>query len=148
VGMGSQRTVVKMVRLLGFCAIAGGDVVRLGALRGKTDSLHPVATMAPPRHPLRSYVIALFRHGDLVSVREAVQVCGASRQAVSKWIKSEGINIGARRMSRIAAYATNAQRHLDGLPPVRPPTKRQMRKSLQEAMRRFNEANSRKSILS
>lgn len=98
--------------------------------------------MAPARHPLRSYVIALFRHGDLTSVAEAVDICGASRQAVSKWIKAEGINIEARRMARIAAYATNAQRHLDGLPPLRPPTKRQMRKSLEEAMRRFNEANS------
>ncbi len=84
--------------------------------------------MAPPRHPLRPYIIALFRRGDLVSVYEAMQISGASRQAICKWLKAENIDIAAHRMAKVATYATNAQRYLDGLPPLRPPTKAQMRK--------------------
>jgi hypothetical protein len=97
--------------------------------------------MAPPRHPLRSYIIGLFRHGDLVSVQEATLICDASRQAITKWLKAEGINIEAHRLAYLAKRRTNAQRYLDGLPPTRRPSKAQMRKELAEAMRRFNEAN-------
>jgi hypothetical protein len=99
--------------------------------------------MAPARHPLRSYVIDLFRRGELVSIAEAVLICGASRQAVTKWIRAEGINIEARRMGRIAKYTTNAQRHLDGLAPLRRPSKAQMRRDLAKAMRKWNEANTK-----
>ncbi|SEE52267.1 hypothetical protein [Bradyrhizobium lablabi] len=101
--------------------------------------------MAAARHPLRSYVIGLFRHGDLVSVAEAVAICGASPQAVRKWIKAEGIDIAARRLTRIAKFTTNAQRYLDGLPPLRRPSKGQMRRDLAKAMERFNAANAKQS---
>src|ERR1700682_5454195 len=100
--------------------------------------------MAPARHPLRSYIVSLFRHGDLVSVYEAVQISGVSRQAITKWLKAGKINIEGHRMSRIASYTTNAQRYLDGLPPLRPPSKRQMRATLEDAMKRFNDANAKK----
>lgn len=105
-------------------------------------------TMAPARHPLRSYVIALIRHGDLVSVAEAVTISGASAQAVRKWIKAEGLDIQVRRGARIATYTTNAQRYLDGLPPLRKPTKAEMRRELAKAMRRFNAANAAKTLQS
>lgn len=97
--------------------------------------------MAPQRHPLRSHVVALFRRGELVSVAEAVLICGASRQAITRWLKAEGIDVEARRLAFIAKHTTKAQRYLDGLPALRRPTKRQMRHSLEEAMRRFNAAN-------
>jgi hypothetical protein len=99
--------------------------------------------MAPPRHPLRSHIIALFLRGELVSVHEATLICDASRQAVTKWLKAEGINVEARRMAYLAKRRTIAERHLDGLPPLRRPSKAQMRSDLQKAMRRFNEANSK-----
>jgi hypothetical protein len=99
--------------------------------------------MAAPRHPLRSYIVGLFRHGDLVSVAEAVLICGASRQAITKWLKAEGINIEAHRLAHISKLRTNAQRYIEGLPPARKPTKTQMRKTLDEAMRRFNAANAK-----
>lgn len=110
------------------------------------DSLHPVATMAPPRHPLRSFIITLFRRGDLVSVHEATLICDASRQAITKWVKAEGIDIDAHRMAHIARLRTSGQRQLDGKPPLRRPTKAQMRKMADEAVRRFNAANSATSI--
>lgn len=101
-------------------------------------------TMAATRHPLRSYIIGLFRHGDLVSVAEAVMICGASPQAVRKWIKVEGISIEARRQARIAKFTTNAQRYVDGLAPMRRPSKGQMRKDAQKALRDFNRAQSKR----
>lgn len=122
-------------------ALAAG--LTRSALRGEYERLHPVATMAAPRHPLRSHIITLFRRGDLVSVAEAVLICGASRQAVSKWIKREGINIEARRLARIARLATTAQRYVDGLPPRRKPSKAEMRRTTDDAVRRFNAANSK-----
>jgi len=99
--------------------------------------------MAAPRHPLRSYIIGLFRHGDLVSVHEATLICDASRQAISKWIKAEGISIEAHRQAHLAKRRTNAQRYLAGIPPLRKPSKAQMRRELDEAMRRFNVANAK-----
>jgi hypothetical protein len=99
--------------------------------------------MAPQRHPLRSYVLDLFRRGELVSIAEAVLISGASRQAVTKWIKAEGISIEARRLARIAKHRTNAQRHLDGLPPLRRPSKGQMRKDADKALRDWNAANAK-----
>jgi hypothetical protein len=107
------------------------------------DSLHPAATMSAPRHPLRSYIIGLFRHGDLVSVAEAVAICGASRQAITKWLKVERINIGQCRAAFLMKRRTNAERYLAGLPPLRKPTKLQMRKDLEKAIERFNEANAK-----
>lgn len=101
--------------------------------------------MAARRHPLRSYIIALFRRGDLVSVHEAMLICDASRQAISKWIKAERINIEAHRLQHLAKLRTAAQRQLDGLPALRRPTKAQMRASLEKAVERFNHANAKAS---
>jgi hypothetical protein len=115
-----------------------------GALLAEYERLHLAATMGAPRHPLRSHIVALFQRGDLVSVAEAVLICGASRQAISKWIKAEGISIETRRLVRIAKMTTNAQRYLDGLAPMRRPSKAEMRRTTEEAVRRFNAANATK----
>lgn len=97
--------------------------------------------MAQARHPLRRYVVALLKRGDLVSIHEATLVADVSRQSVHKWLKAEGINIEARRMAYLAKLRTNAERRLEGLPPLRRPTKAQMRKQLAQAIERFNVAN-------
>jgi hypothetical protein len=99
--------------------------------------------MAPARHPLRSYIVGLFRQGDLVNVREATLICDVSRQAITKWLKAERINVEAHRLEHISKLRTNAQRYLDGLSPLRKPTKKQMRQELERAMKRFNAANGR-----
>lgn len=80
----------------------------------------------------------MFRRGELVSVAEAVTITGASRQAVTRWLNTEGIDVGVRRLAWLAKRSTNAQRYLEGLPPMRRPTKEQMRKTLDKAMRDFN----------
>ncbi len=117
------------------------DMTGGGTLRAEYECLHLVATMAAPRHPLRAYIVALFRHGDLVSVHEATLICDASRQAISKWIKVEGIDIGVRRSAYIIRLMVNAQRYLEGLPPLRKPTKKQMRRIADKALRDWNAAN-------
>jgi hypothetical protein len=96
--------------------------------------------MAAPRHPLRSFIIALFKRGDLVSVHEATLICDASRQAISKWVKAEGIDIEAHRLAHVSRLRTIAQRQMDGLPALRRPTKAQMRKIAAKAVKDFNRA--------
>jgi hypothetical protein len=90
--------------------------------------------MAARRHPLRSHIITLFRRGDLVSVREAVLICDASRQAISKWVKAAGLDIEASRMAHIARQRSRAQLIAEGKPPSRKPTKAQMRQTIADAM--------------
>lgn len=123
--------------------LCANDAYCGSALLARMDSLHHAETMAPPRHPLRSYIITLFRRGELVSVHEATLVCDASRQAVTKWLKAEGIDVDAHRLGYIAKLRTRAQRQVEGLPPLRRPSKAQMRSDLEKAMRKFNEANSK-----
>lgn len=90
--------------------------------------------MAARRHPLRSHIVTLFRRGDLVSVREAVLICDASRQAICKWIKAAGIDVEGRRLAYVARQRARAQRIAEGKPPPRRPTKAQMRQVIAEAM--------------
>jgi hypothetical protein len=97
--------------------------------------------MAAPRHPLRSHIIALFRRGDLVSVHEAVLICDASRQAITKWLKVAGIDVEAHRMAYLARLRTRAQSHVEarsGAP--RLSAKKRWREA-QQAVRRFNAAH-------
>jgi hypothetical protein len=96
--------------------------------------------MAARRHPLRSFIITLFRQGELVSVREAMLICDASRQAISRWIKAEHIDIEATRLGRIAKHRTAAQRQLNGLPPAMKPSKAYLRRIAEKAVRDFNRA--------
>lgn len=110
------------------------------ALPVQNDGLHLAATMAAPRHPLRSLIVEMFRRGDLVSVHEAVLICDASRQAVTKWVKAEGIDIDARRLAKLAKLRTLAERRLDGLPAARKPSKAYLRRVAAKALKDFNRA--------
>jgi hypothetical protein len=101
--------------------------------------------MAPPRHPLRSYIVALFRRGELVSVHEATLICDASRQAITKWLKAEGISAEAHRLAYLAKLRTNGQRQIEGRPPLQKPSKAQQRRALEKAIERFNRANAKSS---
>lgn len=105
-------------------------------MRREYERLHLAATMAAARHPLRSHIVTLFRRGDLVSVREAVLICDASRQAISKWVKAAGLDLEVSRMAYIARQRSRAQLIAEGKPPRRRPSKDQMRKEIAEAMAR------------
>lgn len=100
----------------------------------ENDGFRLVETMAARRHPLRSHIIGLFQRGEIASIREAVLICDASRQAVAKWLRVAGIDIEARRMGYVARQRERAQRILEGKPPPRRPSKAQMRKQIADAM--------------
>jgi hypothetical protein len=109
---------------------------RGSALPLEYEGLHLVETMAAARHPLRSHIVTLFRRGELASVREAVLICDASRQAVSKWLRVAGIDIEASRMAYVARQRSRAQLIAEGKSPRRRPTKAEMRKTIADAMER------------
>lgn len=96
--------------------------------------------MAARRHPLRTYIVALFKRGELVSVREAELICDASRQVIHRWLKREGIDIGVRRMGRIARLRAKAMADLDAMP-ARRISKAELRKQTEKAVLAFNRKN-------
>jgi hypothetical protein len=98
--------------------------------------------MAAPRHPLRSHIVTLFRRGDLVSVAEAVLICDASRQAISKWVKAAGIDLEASRMAYVARQRSRAQLIAEGKPPRRRPSKDEMRETIAQAIARTRRSGS------
>jgi hypothetical protein len=116
------------------------DASWLGTLMREYERLHLVSPMPARRHPLRSYIVALFKRGDLVSVREAELICDASRQVIHRWLKREGINIEARRLAKLGRFRTQAMSDLDGKP-VRRPSKAELRKQTEKAVFEFNRRN-------
>lgn len=94
--------------------------------------------MAAARHPLRFHIITLFRRGELVSVAEAVLICDASRQAVNRWLRLAGIDIGRARLRYIARHRDRASRIMEDKPPRRGPSKAEMRKATEKAIAEFN----------
>lgn len=112
------------------------------------DTFPILERMAPARHPLRQWVLGMYRRGDLTSPAEGAIVASVPRQTVARWIREAGIDIGTSRLQYLTRQQTKAQRYEAGLPPLRKPTKAQMRKMLEEAMRRFNAANAAKTLQS
>jgi len=96
--------------------------------------------MPARRHPLRSYIVALFKRGELVSVKEAELICDASRQVIHRWLKLEGINIEARRLSKLGRFRTQAMTDLDDMPAKRI-SKAELRKQTEKAVAEFNRRN-------
>jgi hypothetical protein len=99
--------------------------------------------MAAARHPLRSHIVTLFRRGELVSVREAVLICDASRQAVNRWLRQAGIDLVSTRLRYIARHRDRARRIEEGRPPRRGPTKAELRKQGEKAVVDFNQRQDR-----
>lgn len=79
-----------------------------------------------------------------MSVREATLICDASRQAITKWLKAERIDIQAARMAKLAKHRTAAERQLNGLPPAKKPSKAYLRRVADKAVRDFNRAQQKR----
>lgn len=99
--------------------------------------------MAPRRHPLRNWVLGMYRNGVLFSPREGAEIAGVPRQTVARWIREEKINVSLARQKFVAHHRSKAQRYLDGLSPVVPMTKKQTRRVLAKRMKAWNEANTK-----
>jgi hypothetical protein len=95
--------------------------------------------MPTPRHPLRGYILALARAGELASLREAALIADVSEMAVSKWLRSIRADLGKLRLSRIAKLRTKAQLRLESYRAK--PSRRGRKRARYEAIRRFNRSN-------
>jgi hypothetical protein len=101
--------------------------------------------MAPRRHPLRNWIISMYQRGELATVAEGAIIGTVPRQTVARWIREAGIDIGATRLRYLARCQLKAERYTAGLPPPQRPSRAQMRRDLEKAMRHFNAANARPS---
>lgn len=100
--------------------------------------------MAPQRHPLRDWVIGMFRSGALISPTEGAIVATVPRQTVGRWIREAGIDIKATRQRYLARNQLRAQRYADGKAPRGKPSKRYLRRIAAKALRDFNRAQSKR----
>lgn len=96
--------------------------------------------MAARRHHLRDWVISMYRRGDLCSIAEGALIASVPRQTVGRWVREAEINIEATRQRYLARSQLRAERYAEGLPPVRKPSKAQMRSDIDKAMRRRSHA--------
>jgi hypothetical protein len=99
--------------------------------------------MPTPRHPLRPYVIWLFRKGELTSLREASLICDASEQAIMVWLKREDIDIGRCRLERLARFRVNAQGMMKQAAGQKRTGKQRRRETI-EAVKRFNDVQAKR----
>lgn len=100
--------------------------------------------MARERHPLRDWVIGMFKAGALTSRAEGAVIASVPRQTVGRWIREAGIDIEAARRQWLARNQRRAQRYLDGKPPRGKPSKRYLRRIAAKALKDFNRAQSQR----
>lgn len=100
--------------------------------------------MPAHKHPLRSWIVTLYRRGDLVSASEGAIVASVPRQTISRWLREERINTTSTRMQYLARVQTKMQLYLDGKPQQRRPSKTELRRQGAKALREWNRAAKQK----
>lgn len=100
--------------------------------------------MARERHPLRDWVIGMFKAGTLTSASEGAIVASVPRQTVARWVREAGLDIMLCRQQFLARTQRKAQRYVDGKPPRGKPSKRFLRRMADKALRDFNRAQSKR----
>lgn len=98
--------------------------------------------MPSHRHPARSLLMSLYRRGELTSIAEGVIVASVPRQTVGRWLREDGIDVGACRLKNLARMHMRAERHIEGKPARRPMTKRQLRAAAARAQREWSRRGS------
>lgn len=88
----------------------------------------------------------MYRRGDLISPAEGAIIASVPRQTAARWIREAGIDVKAARLRYLARCHLKAERHAAGLPPRRRPSKSQMRKDADKALRDWNAANAPKPL--
>ena len=99
--------------------------------------------MAAAPHPLRTFILTLLRRGEVVGIAEACAITGISRQTLYRWVRAERIDMVTARARCLARLHDRGQRIMDGKAPRRGPTKSEMRRMGEKAVRDFNRANRR-----
>ena len=100
--------------------------------------------MPAKRHPLRSWVVTMFKRGDLVSASEGAIIASVPRQTVARWLRESGINIEAKRRQYLARIQRRAQLYAEGKPQQTKPSKTELRLMAEKAVRDFNRASRRR----
>jgi hypothetical protein len=108
------------------------------------DTFPMLERMAPARHPLRDWVVGMFKAGTLTSPAEGATVASVPRQTVARWVREAGIDIRATRLQYLARTQRKAQRYADGKPARGKPSKAYLRKIAAKAVRDFNRAQSKR----
>ena len=95
--------------------------------------------MAPHRHPLRSYILALARAGELDSLGQAALIADVSPMTVSRWLRDVGFNLRQLKLARIARLRTAGQLRLEQY--RRSQSRAGRKRNSYEAIKRFNRSN-------
>jgi hypothetical protein len=79
--------------------------------------------MPAKRHPLRSRTLAGIKSGRFATVSEIMMVASIPRQTANRWLREAGIKLADARLRRLAKMRSQEERYLEGLPPLRRPSK-------------------------
>lgn len=102
--------------------------------------------MSRSRHPLRKWVEAMYRRGELTSASEGAAIASVPRQTIARWLREAEIDIHATRRRYIARNQLRAQRYLDGKPPAKRPSKKFLRRVAARALKDWNRALKQKTV--
>lgn len=92
---------------------------------------------------MRSYVVAMFKRGELASLQEGAVVGGVNKVTVRRWLVEAKVNWGATRTRWLAKCNERAARYAEGLPPIPRLTKRQMSQLLARQKADWDRKNGR-----
>lgn len=80
----------------------------------------------PYWHPSRTYVVAMFKRGELATLEEGAKVAGTKRETVARWLRYADVDWAVTRSRYLAKKHTHCETYAAGLPPSRKLTKRQL----------------------
>jgi hypothetical protein len=112
----------------------------------ENDTFLMVERMAPQRHPMREWVVSMYRRGDLTSPSEGAFIATVPRQTVARWIREARIDVRDTRKQYLARNQRRAQRYVDGKPPRGKPSKKYLRRVAAKALRDWNRALEQKRV--
>ena len=90
-------------------------------------------------------MIARIRKGEFASVREIMLVATLPRQTVNRWLREEKIDLAAMRLRHLAKLHQFEEEYLASRSGQPRPTQQQRWRDMKGAVRKFNEAQPKKS---
>lgn len=90
----------------------------------------------PETNRRRGYVVAMARSGDLASLEEGAHIASTTKATVRRWLIAAGIDWVLTRRQWLARRHRRCEDWVINRPPPRRPSKKQMRKTIADAIRR------------
>jgi hypothetical protein len=88
----------------------------------------------------RGYVVAMARSGELASLEEGAVIATTTKATMRRWLIAAGIDWKLTREQWLARRHKRCEDWISNRPPPRRPSKAQMRRQLEQAMRRSHAA--------